>query len=184
VIDLMLGQERFGPSDWIVGTVVTRAAIEVRSLEVLVSLYEETDDYKEAALTGRTGPLHFGPVAAGAAFPFRLQLPPQVVPPYRCEWGELYWEVDAKADIARGADLHARRRILVLPPGVAEDQLGSAPPSARPGVLTTMAQAAGIEVGAATAPAASTAPGWYADPWLEKRLRWWDGERWTAGTAD
>lgn len=43
--------------------------------------------------------------------------------------------------------------------------------------------------GSAAAPDASAAPGsfpaaWYADPWLEKRLRYWDGQRWTSHTAD
>jgi uncharacterized RDD family membrane protein YckC len=36
------------------------------------------------------------------------------------------------------------------------------------------------------APAAESvaAAGWYPDPRGEKRLRWWDGEGWTADTAD
>jgi uncharacterized RDD family membrane protein YckC len=31
---------------------------------------------------------------------------------------------------------------------------------------------------------ATAAAGWYPDPRGEKRLRWWDGEGWTADTAD
>jgi uncharacterized RDD family membrane protein YckC len=36
---------------------------------------------------------------------------------------------------------------------------------------------------AATAPPASAAAGWYADPRGEARLRYWDGRSWTASTA-
>jgi hypothetical protein len=33
-------------------------------------------------------------------------------------------------------------------------------------------------------PAAATPPGWHPDPQGVKRLRWWDGTRWTDQTAD
>jgi hypothetical protein len=26
--------------------------------------------------------------------------------------------------------------------------------------------------------------GWYPDPWSQQPLRWWDGVRWTAETAE
>jgi hypothetical protein len=34
-------------------------------------------------------------------------------------------------------------------------------------------------------PAQPAAPaGWHADPWRQKRLRYWDGTQWTGHTAD
>lgn len=30
----------------------------------------------------------------------------------------------------------------------------------------------------------SVPPGWHADPYGERRLRWWDGQQWTGHTAD
>jgi uncharacterized RDD family membrane protein YckC len=49
----------------------------------------------------------------------------------------------------------------------------------RTGTEASLAAPTGEPV-AATAAAA----GWYPDPRGEKRLRWWDGETWTADTAD
>jgi hypothetical protein len=29
----------------------------------------------------------------------------------------------------------------------------------------------------------SVAAGWYADPWKQARVRWWDGQQWTTHTS-
>jgi hypothetical protein len=63
-----------------------------------------------------TGPLHIGDLTAGVAFPFELALPPDALPNYRCEHGELYWELDVTSE-RFGLDAHERRRIEVTPAG-------------------------------------------------------------------
>lgn len=191
-LQLQLERDRLAPGDWISGTVYAHAAVQARSLAVYVTLFESTRSFTEEVLTGWTGFLHQGVVPERSSFPFRLQLPPSVPPPYRSEWGELHWEVDAKADVPSGIDAHAKQRILVLPPGVSEESLVHPGSIESPGIVPGTLAAAGAAItGSApeSGPSASSAPGsfpagWHADPWLEKRLRWWDGNGWTGHTAD
>lgn len=187
MIALELDRERFGPAEVVSGRVVVRAAVpSSRSLTVTVAFAERTEDYRTAVLQATTPPLAPpGALAAGAAHSFALQLPAEVLPPYRSQWGELFWEVDAKVDVPGGRDHHAVQRILVLPPGVDDDQLGDPVVAGAP----TAPAAPGVIAAAGTAlatPAAGGAhpPGWYPDPWLHKRLRWWDGNVWTEHMAD
>jgi hypothetical protein len=197
-LELRLERWRLAPGDWVQGTVVCHVPVPgARGVEVLVGLYEQTRDYREAALHATTGPLHVGPVPAGLALRFALQLPPNAPPPYESRWGSLAWEVDAKVDVPRARDLHAVLRLLVLPPGVEEDQVRGPGAGERqvevmgaPGVVLhrphpgpAAAAPAGAPVAAAGAPTAHP-PGWYPDPWRVKRLRWWDGAQWTAQAAD
>ena len=193
-LQLALPTDRFAPGEWITGTVFVHAYVPARSLAVHVTLFESTRSYTEEVITGWTGFLSQGPLPERSSFPFQLQLPLNVPPPYRSEWGELYWEVDAKADVAGGTDAHSRQRILVLPPGVEEDSLVHPGSVERPGIVPGTLAAAGAAAGITAsppplAPTASSAPGtfpagWHPDPWLEKRLRWWDGNAWTGHTAD
>ena len=172
VLALALERDRLEPGEWLRGEVVVLQQADARSLEVFVHYLERTEDYKEPALTGRTGPLHRGPLPAGARLPFALQLPPEAPPPYRSRFGELYWEVDAKLD-QPGRDAHAEQRIAVAAAGM--DHAAMVGPGA-----------AELPWDRATGPRAASppAPGWYADPWLEKRLRWWDGRAWSGHTSD
>lgn len=171
VLALALERDRLEPGEWLRGEVVVLQPADARSLEVFVRFQERTEDYKEPALTGRTGPLHRGPLAAGSRFPFALQLPPDAPPPYRSRFGELYWEVDAKLDRS-GRDAHAEQRIVVAPAGMDAAAMVGPGAAELPWDRGTVPNAA--------APAAA---GWYADPWLEKRLRWWDGRAWSGHTS-
>lgn len=172
MIALELSAERFGPAEWVSGRVLVQAPVpSQRALTVRVGFFERTEDYRTPVLSASTPPLApAGPLTAGASLPFSLQLPPEVRPPYRSRWGELFWEVDAKVDVAGARDHHATRRILVLPPGVEEDMLGETP--------------AGAAAGTPPPPSSVNPAGWYPDPWLHKRLRWWDGTAWTGHLAD
>ena len=123
MIELRLERERFGPAEVVRGWVLVHAELYPRVLEVTIALRERTADFEESALEGRTGPLHQGPLAAGTAVPFALQLPPNPLPPYRSRWGELFWLAEAKADIPNARDVVARKRIWVIPPEVADWQL-------------------------------------------------------------
>ena len=192
VLQLELDRERYAPGEWVTGTVLVPQGGDSRSLEVFVHYYEQTRDYKEAALTGRTGPLHRGDLPAGLRLPFRIQLPPEAPPPYRYRSGHLFWEVDAKSDQA-GFDSHATRRIVVAPPEVPDAAFvgeGAQAPSARWGGAASTPPAAAARsappsgTGAKPPGGGAQVPGWYPDPWRQKRLRYWDGRAWTGHTAD
>jgi hypothetical protein len=58
----------------------------------------------------------------------------------------------------------------------------AAPPAASPQEPATQPQPAAGGGGAAES--SGPAPGWYPDPQGQKRLRYWDGGRWTEQTAD
>jgi len=62
-------------------------------------------------------------------------------------------------------------------------ELRAALPGAPAGVLISAPAAeAGDPTAAPSAAAQTTAPGWYADPWGQARLRFWDGSAWTGHT--
>lgn len=64
---------------------------------------------------------------------------------------------------------------------IAEDALGAPVPLE---VLPVAAPMPGAPPVPGTAAAAAPPANWYPDPSGEKRLRWWDGRRWTDHTAD
>jgi len=57
----------------------------------------------------------------------------------------------------------------------------STPAAGGPSQAAQTSAASSGSVGPAVTPAAapSVGPGWYADPWRQARLRWWDGSTWT-----
>jgi hypothetical protein len=74
-------------------------------------------------------------------------------------------------------------------PGPATPPPAAAPaaaPTPTPTPTPTPEPASAAEPAAAPEPAASSGPaaGWYPDPQGQKRLRYWDGSRWTEQTAD
>jgi hypothetical protein len=110
--DLHLDRARYAPGERIRGTIVVLEGGRSRSLQVLLAYNERTDDYATVATSLSTGPLHTGDLTAGMAFPFELALPADALPNYRCEHGELYWELDVTSE-RFGPDAHERRRIEV-----------------------------------------------------------------------
>jgi hypothetical protein len=109
---LELDRERYAPGDAIKGTGRVLEGGSSRSVEALLEYKEETDDYLEVAISISSGPLHTGDLAMSTSFEFELTLPPDALPNYQSEHGELYWEVDVKSDEA-GRDTHERRRIEI-----------------------------------------------------------------------
>ena len=71
-----------------------------------------------------------------------------------------------------------RSRLIELRTQLPEGSRAAAPPVAPPAAAPPAAapQAGGP-------PAAATPAGWYADPWGQSRLRYWDGRQWTPHTA-
>jgi hypothetical protein len=67
------------------------------------------------AISIPSGRLHEGDLTTGTSFEFALTLPPEALPNYKSEHGELYWEVDAKSNEV-GRDAHDRRRIKLERP--------------------------------------------------------------------
>jgi len=110
--DLQVDAERHRPGDSVAGTVVVREGGRSRSLEVLLLYVEETSDYLEIATTISSGRLHEGDLEPGASFRFELALPPEALPNFSSQHGQLYWQLDVKSD-ERGRDSHERRRIVV-----------------------------------------------------------------------
>ena len=62
------------------------------------------------------------------------------------------------------------------PGGAAQPSPGAATPAADPATAQQPAAGGGESSG--------PAPGWYPDPQGQKRLRYWDGSRWTDNTSD
>lgn len=111
-LQLQLERERYQPGDTAKGSILVLEGGDSRSLEALLEYVEETADYREVSISIPTGPLHEGDLTTGTSFEFELVLPPDTLPNYKSEHGELYWEVDAKSDEV-GRDTHDRRRIEV-----------------------------------------------------------------------
>ena len=110
--ELQLDRERHEPGGAVAGTVVVLEGGRSRSLEVQLAYIEETDDYLEVATTLTTGHLHEGELETGATYRFELALPPDALPNFTSENGQLYWRLDVKSD-ERGRDSHERCRIVV-----------------------------------------------------------------------
>lgn len=121
VLELSLDREHYAPGDAVTGTIRVVAGGRSRSLEITLNLNEKTDDYAAVATRVSSGPLTTGDLTTGISVGFVLALPPDAVPNYRSEHGELFWELDARSD-EPGIDTHERRRIDVA---TAPSQAGS-----------------------------------------------------------
>jgi hypothetical protein len=113
-LELRLERERYRAGEAVKGSVLVVEGGSSRSLEVSLDYNEETADYLDVASHVSTGSLHEGELTAGTSFEFELTLPPDALPNYTSEHGELYWQLDARSD-ELGRDTHERRRIAVEP---------------------------------------------------------------------
>lgn len=111
-LQLQLEQERYRPGDTSKGTILVLEGGHSRSLEVHLEYREETADYHDVPVSIAVGSLHEGDLTTGTSFEFEVTLPPDALPNYQSEHGELYWEVDAKSNEI-GRDTHERSRIEV-----------------------------------------------------------------------
>jgi hypothetical protein len=111
---LQLEEDRYTAGDTVKGTILVTEGGGSRSLEARLEFVEETDDYLEVPISVSSGQLHAGDLTRGMSFEFALALPPNALPSYASEHGELYWRIDAKSD-ELGNDTHEIRRIEVEP---------------------------------------------------------------------
>ena len=113
-LDVQLDRgERYAPGDTVSGSVLVLEGGGSRRLEVSLNYRENSEDeYEHTALNLSSGELHAGDLTTGASYPFTIALPPDALPNYKSEHGELYWELDACSD-EFGRDTHERKRIDV-----------------------------------------------------------------------
>jgi hypothetical protein len=111
-LQLQLDRDLYGPGETVSGAVSVLESGDSRSLEAFLEYKEETADYVEVAISIPSGRLHEGDLTTGTSFEFALALPPEALPSYESEHGELYWEVDAKS-AEFGRDTRDRRRIEI-----------------------------------------------------------------------
>jgi sporulation-control protein spo0M len=93
------------------------------------------------------------------SFPFEVYLDQGVPPTFNAAKNHLHWFVEGVVDRKLRSDYVVEAEIVVY------TGHGGAPGQAPP---------AGRQPG--------TPPGWYADPWRQARLRYWDGNAWTGQT--
>jgi Protein of unknown function (DUF2510) len=116
-IEVELARTRYRAGEELSGRVLVHERGEVRSLEVTVRYAEHSTDFGHTWVELRSGSLHAGDLPAGAAVPFAIALPPQALPECVSPFGELAWEVEARADVPGGRDAHHSVAIDVEPPG-------------------------------------------------------------------
>jgi hypothetical protein len=111
--ELQVDRERYSPGETVRGTLLVLEGGSSRSLEVLLTYKEKTEDYSAVVSSVSSGPLHTGDLTPGMSFGFALPLPPDALPNVKSEHGELCWQLDARSD-EPGRDTHKLRRIEVI----------------------------------------------------------------------
>ena len=114
----------YKPGDVVRGTIYVREGKRSRGLEAILSMREESDDYKTVGFSASTGKISEGDLQQGAVHEFALQIPPDAYPSVDVGVGRLTWRVVAKSD-ELGPDTTAEQPILVMTPGSAAPARGS-----------------------------------------------------------
>jgi sporulation-control protein spo0M len=119
-------------------------------------------------------------------FPFEIALPAGVPPNFTTGKSNLHWFVEGVVDRRLKSDFVVEAEIVVYTgtpgPAVATAPAATAAPADAP--AGTPAPAPAGPVPDATAAPGSHPAAWYPDPWLNARLRYWDGNAWTGHTAE
>jgi hypothetical protein len=129
-----------------------------------------------------------------ATYPFQIPLPRGVPPSFAAHKSNMHWFVEGVVDRKLRGDFVVEAELVVYTgsPGAPAAQPAPAQPAAGAQPAPTQPAAPPQPAAAPPAPdpgfvAAGQAPGtpagWYADPWLHARLRYWDGNAWTGHTA-
>lgn len=136
-------------------------------------------------------------------YPFQIPLPEGSPPTFAAAKSYMHWYLEGIIDRKLRSDFVVEAEIVVYTgaPGAGPQQPGYAQPQqpvALPGGIQVGPDAIPHQVGAPQPIAAPLAPGgapgadaqpgsfppdWYADPWLQARIRYWDGNAWTGHTA-
>jgi hypothetical protein len=123
-ISLEVEGYEYKPGDTIRGRVRVLEGKKSRGLEVVISMREETADYKSVGFSASTGKISEGDLQPGAVHEFSIQLPPDAYPSIDVGVGRLTWRVVAKSD-ELGPDTTHEQPILVMTPGSAAPAPGS-----------------------------------------------------------
>ena len=142
-------------------------------------------------------------------FPFDVWLPAGLPPTFAAHKSNMHWFVEGIVDRKMRGDFVVEAEVVVYTgnPGAPAAQPGAAqaagapapppgapPPPAAPQQPPALAPPAGAGPPGGPPPApdpgfvaasqaTGTPAGWHPDPWLQARLRYWDGTQWTGHTA-
>jgi sporulation-control protein spo0M len=146
-------------------------------------------------------------------FPFQIPLPENVPPTYSASRSHLHWFLEGIVDRKMRSDFVVEAEVAVYTgsPDAAGPQPMATPYAGQqnvPAVASPVQLPGGVTPGPGTfpqqqspqpiaaplapaggAPGAEATPGsfppdWYPDPWLQARIRYWDGNAWTGHTSN
>ena len=140
-------------------------------------------------------------------YPFQIPLPEAMPPTFAAAKSYMHWYLEGIVDRKMRSDFVVEAEMVVYtgsPEAVAQQPMAAA---AQPAAAPAMQLPGGVQPepfpqqhgapqpiasppappgGAPSAEAlpGSFSPDWYPDPWLQSRLRYWDGNAWTGHVAD
>jgi len=129
-------------------------------------------------------------------FPFQIPLPENSPPTFAAEKSHMHWYIEGIVDRKLRSDFVCEAEVVVYtgaPGAVAAQPVaaalplgGQAEPIGGQPAPQPIAAPPGPPGGAPAAEArpGSFPPDWYPDPWLQARIRYWDGNAWTGHVSD
>jgi|GEM_PF-2809978 len=110
--ELALDRPRYAPGDQVTGHVKVSRAGRLRKLTVSLRCHDKTLDYSGSSYTPAGVAVASGEVPAPTEYPFTLTLPADAPPSYSDGLAEIWWQVEARADVI-GSDVRSVARIDV-----------------------------------------------------------------------